>query len=396
MSHDPSQNMPSVVSCDTAKLMADSPANSLGFHRLMSSSPVWLAVASLYVVCAVSALCRFAPQIGQRFGLLDHPGDLKQHSRATPLLGGLALFATLLPLLPFFVVVSGGEGGRVQSIGTIVVATIMVTVIGTLDDRKHMRPAVRFMLALVIFSLALVIEPQLVIWRLQLSIARGPFLPPYYVSYILTLLILVGFVNSVNMADGKNGIVIALNIFWLTFLLWKTPPELFPVIILLIQMLVIFLISNLRGQVFLGDGGTYGLSAFVGMISIYVYNSPGAGISADNIALLFLVPGIDMLRLFFFRLLARRSPFRGDRNHFHHLLERHLGWPAGLYCYLAIATAPTVAALVLPQLIPLIFIAGLAIYVLLVAGMTISKGNAVGMQTYEPDELRIGGGGIRS
>jgi hypothetical protein len=33
-----------------------------------------------------------------------------------------------------------------------------------------------------------------------------------------------------------------------------------------------------------------------------------------------MLPGIDMLRLFYIRLKNKKNPFYGDRNHFHHLL----------------------------------------------------------------------------
>ena len=43
-------------------------------------------------------------------------------------------------------------------------------------------------------------------------------------------------------------------------------------------------------------------------------------ISAENIFILFFIPGVDMFRLFILRLLNKRDPFSGDRNHLHHLL----------------------------------------------------------------------------
>jgi UDP-GlcNAc:undecaprenyl-phosphate GlcNAc-1-phosphate transferase len=32
------------------------------------------------------------------------------------------------------------------------------------------------------------------------------------------------------------------------------------------------------------------------------------------------VPGLDMLRVFFERVLNKKNPFKADSNHFHHLL----------------------------------------------------------------------------
>ena len=43
-------------------------------------------------------------------------------------------------------------------------------------------------------------------------------------------------------------------------------------------------------------------------------------IYADQIFLLMMIPGIDMLRLFIKRLMLRKNPFSGDKNHLHHIL----------------------------------------------------------------------------
>ncbi len=42
--------------------------------------------------------------------------------------------------------------------------------------------------------------------------------------------------------------------------------------------------------------------------------------SVDEIFLLLMIPGLDMLRLFIERLLQKKNPLKPDRNHFHHLL----------------------------------------------------------------------------
>ena len=39
-----------------------------------------------------------------------------------------------------------------------------------------------------------------------------------------------------------------------------------------------------------------------------------------------LIPGIDMIRLFFERIKNKRNPFSNDRWHFHHLLLNKYGY----------------------------------------------------------------------
>jgi UDP-GlcNAc:undecaprenyl-phosphate GlcNAc-1-phosphate transferase len=39
-----------------------------------------------------------------------------------------------------------------------------------------------------------------------------------------------------------------------------------------------------------------------------------------------MVPGIDMMRLFSMRILNGKNPFKGDRNHMHHILSKKYGY----------------------------------------------------------------------
>ena len=54
-------------------------------------------------------------------------------------------------------------------------------------------------------------------------------------------------------------------------------------------------------------------------IFIKLYNE-NIIIHSDEIFIYMMVPGIDMIRLFFTRILMNRSPFSDDRIHIHHLL----------------------------------------------------------------------------
>ena len=41
---------------------------------------------------------------------------------------------------------------------------------------------------------------------------------------------------------------------------------------------------------------------------------------SEEIFLLMMIPGIDMFRLFVERIARKKNPFKGDRNHLHHIL----------------------------------------------------------------------------
>jgi len=75
----------------------------------------------------------------------------------------------------------------------------------------------------------------------------------------------------------------------------------------------------------MGDAGTYLLSFTFGYYFIKFYNSHLIT-SVDEVFILMLLPGVDMLRLFITRILAKKHPFSADRNHLHHLLLTKYGY----------------------------------------------------------------------
>lgn len=148
------------------------------------------------------------------------------------------------------------------------------------------------------------------------------------------------------MADGKNGLVVGLCIGWTALLALRAPTPILPLIGLLVAVLIVLMVFNLRGRLFLGDGGAYGLATAIGLIAIMAYNSPGehAGraVSADELMLLFAVPVVDAFRLTFARLRRGQSPMAAGRDHLHHHLQAWFGWPGGLVAYFVVALVPTV------------------------------------------------------
>ena len=76
---------------------------------------------------------------------------------------------------------------------------------------------------------------------------------------------------------------------------------------------------NLQNKIFLGDSGTLITSFVIGYIFISLYNLEIITF-ADEIVLYMLLPGIDLIRLFFKRLLSRKNPLSPDRFHIHHIL----------------------------------------------------------------------------
>jgi UDP-GlcNAc:undecaprenyl-phosphate GlcNAc-1-phosphate transferase len=315
-----------------------------------------LLLSPTLTICAASfaataLLTRFARALCRALGLIDVPDARKQHRTATPLLGGLALVIVMLPLAMLATWLAWrGEG--LSSMLLLTLATAAITLVGIADDRHSLSPSQRVILGFLVFGGLAAADPSFMVRALrfpllgfELGLAAEP------VAVFFTALCCVGLVNAVNMADGKNGLVMGLGIGWLILIGLRAPPNDLPFIAVLLAGLIALLVTNLRGRLFLGDGGAYGLAAAIGLLAIRTYNaspgSPGHGLNAEGVVLLFVVPVLDSFRLTFRRLARGQSPMAADRDHLHHYLQERFGWPNGLYVYLAAGLLPATVLLVL-------------------------------------------------
>ncbi len=302
------------------------------------------------IVCAAVIvafmLCRHALAIGTHFDLLDVPGDRKKHKHITPLMGGIVILVAVMPAALAIITLVAPETHRAKLLVWSAVVAGM-TFIGILDDRHSLSPRVRLLASFAIFGIAAYVEPIFNVRVLDFEYPSFTFgLGTRDIAIAFTILCCVGLVNAVNMADGKNGLVIGLCIGWLTALSTRAPDNFLPLICLLISVLLVLLAFNLSGKLFLGDGGAYGLAAAIGVMAIAIYNSPGPhatrAIAAEELMLIFAVPVFDSFRLTYKRLNRGQSPMAADRDHLHHHLQDHFGWLLGLLIYWTLALLPFV------------------------------------------------------
>lgn len=302
-------------------------------------------VSSLLCVAIVFALCAYAKPICAKLDIMDVPGTRKHHKTATPLMGGLALQFAVIPI-----VVVGALFYSVSSwIPQILVlfgAVAAMTTVGLADDRHTLSARDRLVASFLVFGSAALLDPVFNV-RL-LSFEQPDFelgLGTGWLAVVFTTICCVGLVNAINMADGKNGLVIGLSLGWLLLVATRAPAHLLPSIMVFAGALLVLLFFNLKGRLFLGDGGSYGIATAIGLFAIATYNYPGmhAGraMSAGEIMLLFAVPVLDSFRLTFSRLKRGQSPMAADRDHLHHHLQTRFGWPKGLYIYWLLSLAPS-------------------------------------------------------
>ncbi len=308
----------------------------------MLMTGIMLACATTLI--ATAALCYFARPICEKLDLMDVPDARKRHGRPTPLLGGLALVLAALPVAAM-TALTFAEGAMLSTLLIIIMTTAAMALLGLGDDRHSLTARNRLFLSFIVFGFAAMIEPSLTVRVLSFAFPAYELgLGTHWLAILFTVICAVGLCNAVNMADGKNGLVIGLCIGWLSILSVRAPAEILPTIIIIQSCLVILFVFNLFGRIFLGDGGSYGFATIIALLTIFIYNSPSPGrvhaISADEIVVLFAVPVFDSFRLTFARMMRGQSPMTADRDHLHHHFLDKMGWPGGLVVYLIVALTP--------------------------------------------------------
>jgi UDP-GlcNAc:undecaprenyl-phosphate/decaprenyl-phosphate GlcNAc-1-phosphate transferase len=291
----------------------------------------------------------WANPIGKRLQLLDFPdpeGGRKLHAKVTPLVGGLAVVSAAM--LSGLFLLPGLEGSGRSMMLWFLVTVGGLFLVGAMDDRFELGARTRLALASAFLLAAIAQVPDFSVAFLLFSGQQDLLLMPSLIGVAFTLLCFVGLLNAVNMADGKNGIVIGQALVWSTILMLRLPPSMLPLVSGIAGALAVLFVFNLRGQLFLGDSGSYGLSAMFGLLAIYSWNHGFADMRADDVALIFAIPVFDTLRLIVWRVSQGKSPFTPGRDHLHHYLYARWGWPSPLPWVLALVAAPNLLAVAFP------------------------------------------------
>ena len=307
----------------------------LGYGMIIN---VALGLGLLYSALVVI----FCNKIALRLGVVDHPGaqEHKSHAAPTPLVGGLVALPPAIAILLLQFYQEGMPSTHGASYLALAFATLASLIVGFLDDRRHIPALLRLIICSGIFGVAISIRPEFVVYALDiqgigLKIELGLLAIPFSVFCLLA------FQNAVNMADGRNGLVGGLAIIWLLALLSYGWHPLTLAMVSLIIGMFIALGANLGGRLFLGDAGTYGIGAFLGLATIWIHRS-NIGLYTIDVVVMFMIPVLDMARLFVFRVLAGRHPFSADHEHLHHYLDKSIGWMIGRKIYYALVALPIV------------------------------------------------------
>lgn len=298
----------------------------------------------IYLLFAITAaICLYGRPVADRLKVFDYPrGGRKHHASPTPQVGGLAIaFPVMLwlaarlwmgdsdPFLRAALLCGGG-----------------VSIVGIMDDQSHLSPGLRLLVLANFALIAFALDPQLFAPRIQWA-SFAPTAIPQWAFIALGIVAVAGFVSSVNMADGINGLVPSAFLVWCAGFAIFGDGAVRELAIALIGPVLVMLAFNLKGRVFLGDCGTFGIGFLLALMAL---GSLRDGVlKPETILVWFCIPVLDCLRVIATRLMAGRSPLRGGKDHFHHMLADVFGKERALYAYVALILSTSIVAALFPR-----------------------------------------------
>ena len=238
-------------------------------------------------------------------------------------LGGAAIFASWLGLSvagyfsDYFGDVSGGPAGPYW---VDWIAVGCCAFLGLVEDlhNNYLSPRFRLYAEFGIFAVTIAVWPLLIPVDLGIS-GLDALMGLPLVGWLLTVIFCVGFVNSINMADGANGLM--AGVMTIAFSLFYVSTGEFVYAAMMTACAVFTIFNVISGRLFLGDAGAYGLGASLAISGLYLFYDNV--FSAAFLACLFAYPCIDFIMTLARRYRAGRSIFLPDNDHLHNRIHYH-------------------------------------------------------------------------
>ncbi len=311
-----------------------------------TGNTVQFLLTGLFVFCFVFSilinyiLLRFSETLGVR------SKQFTQHRwspTVKPSLGGISFYLVFLLTFIFLVLSPSNNSFTSLKLVGLLIATSLAFMMGLADDAFNTIPLLKF-LAQLFCGIILIFSGT------GINTFQNVF-----VNHALTLIWVIGIMNSLNMLDNMDGIttiiaaVICCFMVAINISLRNTTSPLCILSLGVLGALCGFLIFNFHpSRMFMGDTGSQFLGLFLAAAGIEVcWNNPihNAGgtvplylINSIVVTLVFLITLTDTITVVINRMRIGKSPFVGGKDHTtHHLFFKGITEKriAILYCALA-------------------------------------------------------------
>ena len=252
-------------------------------------------------------------KIAQKLNIIDNPSKKSIHFNSIPKTGGLIIFT--LFLLNYFLFIYFDK--NISDTRVELLCLSLIFIVGLVDDSINLKPWLRIFLVISISIILITFNEKYIIKELVFYNFNDQTIYLKKLSFIFTIFCILVFCNAFNFIDGINGLSISVGLIWIIAIPLSIQEN-----ILIILSLLIILFFNLKNKIFLGNSGASILSFYISINYIKYYNE-NKFLYADQILLFFLIPGLDLIRLFVVRIMKQKSPFDGDLDHLHHLMLKY-------------------------------------------------------------------------
>ena len=289
---------------------------------------------SIATIILTFFLSYYSNGIGKKLSLLDIPNKTKIHDKAIPITGGLILFLSIC--LSFIFQKYINEANHF----ILIYFLFSFFFVGLIDDKLNLKHYIKILLILLISYYYIYSQNFFVIEKIYFEILNFEL---YFGKYkiLVTLLCIILLYIAMNMADGINGLIILISLFGIVILKLFIIGNNFNIIdISIFSALFVLFFFNYKNKIFLGNSGTTLLIGYFVFLTIeknYYYK-----IDVFNIISIFLIMGIDMVRLFFLRISNNKNPFNSDQNHFHYILLKRFNLHYANFIYILLSFSPVI------------------------------------------------------
>jgi UDP-GlcNAc:undecaprenyl-phosphate GlcNAc-1-phosphate transferase len=307
---------------------------------MLNTNTYFLIFAVAFMGCVLST--PLVTRLATWLGAIDRPDQFRRiHKGATPRLGGLGVAFSLVAAIS--VAALGGYFHDwsdypkwVVSLLPISLASLIVLIVGVVDDTHEMRPRIKLLgqasAVLVLYFGGIRIDSisflsltvPLDVGTVFLPIFNHP-IPVAGPSLLVTMLWFLACMNIWNLIDGMDGLASGVGLLVSGTLalvaIWLENPTVAILAAALAGSLAGFLLYNWHPAcIFLGDSGSLLIGLLIGIVGVQGSLKEGATISILFPILAMGLPITDTAMAIFRRWVRNLPLSSADRRHVHHLL----------------------------------------------------------------------------
>ena len=275
---------------------------------------IFLIVLVTFLTSAL--LVPFVTKAAKHVGAMDIPNARKAHTKPTPRMGGLAIFAAFLLGYMLF-------ARTFMEILDVLIGSIIIVLTGVFDDINPVPAKIKLVLQ-IIAACVVVFYGNIVLNHVDMLGLNLDF--PVPLNYIITIIFIVGITNAINLIDGLDGLssgvssIYFITISIIAFMLNKKQGLDTILSLIMLGSTLGFLVHNFHpAKIFMGDTGSLFLGFTISVIALLGFKA--TTLTSLIIPLLILaIPIFDTVLAIFRRLLKGEKITSPDKEHFHHQL----------------------------------------------------------------------------